>query len=149
MLLYRLGFGALQNAVRDQQTEKVRAHIGKGIQLDVDQEGNVWATRLSRNDVIVKGCFEPQKHCISKAVIQTMGHLLQNEPMKVSNDIKCSYTNVSMMGKTSVMHAELFVLRYLNLSEWENRSMSASRDWLIRQVSSQPLVIIELNGSLY
>lgn len=81
--LPRLGFGALQNPARDEQTKKIREFIGKGVQLDVDSDGNVWATKLARNDVVVKGCFEPHKHCISKEVIENMGHLDLNAPMKV------------------------------------------------------------------
>ncbi|XP_033640146.1 myosin-IIIb-like isoform X1 [Asterias rubens] len=79
----RLGFGALHNPLRDKQTEKVRNHIGKGVQVEVDKEGNVWATRLGKNEVFVKGCFDPENHCISADLIERMGHLETNEPMKV------------------------------------------------------------------
>ena len=80
---FRLGFGALHNPLRDKQTEKVRNHIGKGVQVEVDKEGNVWATRLGKNEVFVKGCFDPENHCISADLIERMGHLETNEPMKV------------------------------------------------------------------
>ncbi|XP_071961883.1 myosin-IIIb-like isoform X2 [Antedon mediterranea] len=79
----RLGFGILRNPLRDQQTEKVRAHIGRGVQLEVDQEGNVWATRLGKNEVFVKGCFEPQDHCLSPELVENMGHLEVNQPLKI------------------------------------------------------------------
>ncbi|XP_071512051.1 myosin-IIIb-like [Diadema antillarum] len=79
----RLGFGALTNPLRDQETKKVREHIGKGVQLEIDSDGNVWATRLGKNEVYVKGCFEPENHCISADVIERMGRLPRNQAMKV------------------------------------------------------------------
>ncbi|XP_072026265.1 myosin-IIIb-like [Amphiura filiformis] len=83
----RLGFGALHNPLRDEQTSRIRQHIGKGVQLEVDQEGSVWATKLGKNEVFVKGAFEPEKHCLSAEVVKNMGHLEQNKPVKVF-DIK-------------------------------------------------------------
>ncbi|PIK40604.1 putative myosin-IIIa isoform X2 [Apostichopus japonicus] len=114
----RLGFGALKNAARDQQTAKVRDHIGKGIQLDVDQEGNVWVTRLSRNDVIVKGCFEPHKHCISKEVIQNMGHLTLNSPMKVFDllEFKSQLAKEKAKGEEHMDHRKLAKLSVVSIS---------------------------------
>lgn len=79
----RLGFGALANPLRDPETKKVREHIGKGVQLEIDSEGNVWATRLGKNEVFVKGCFEPENHCISAEVVASMGRLPRNQAMKV------------------------------------------------------------------
>ncbi|XP_022083353.1 myosin-IIIb-like isoform X2 [Acanthaster planci] len=96
----RLGFGALHNPLRDKHTEKVRAHIGKGVQVEVDKEGNVWATRLGKNEVFVKGCFDPENHCISADVIEQMGHLETNIPMKVF-DIKEYKIQLALEAKKS------------------------------------------------
>ncbi|XP_038052103.1 myosin-IIIb-like [Patiria miniata] len=96
----RLGFGALHNPLRDKQTEKVRGHIGKGVQVEVDKEGNVWATRLGKNEVFVKGCFDPENHCISADVIERMGHLETNVPMKVF-DIKEYKIQLALEAKKS------------------------------------------------
>lgn len=114
----RLGFGALQNPARDEQTKKIREFIGRGVQLDVDSDGNVWATKLARNDVVVKGCFEPHKHCISKEVIENMGHLDLNEPMKIFDlrEFKVQLASEKAKGEANIDHRRLAKLSVVSLS---------------------------------
>ena len=80
---FRIGLGAFDNPYRDQTTEKIRGYLGKGVKLIKDSEGNVLAQRLTKNDIIVKGYKDPADHCISEEVIQQMGRLNNDYPLKV------------------------------------------------------------------
>ncbi|XP_063960689.1 myosin-IIIb-like [Lytechinus pictus] len=114
----RLGFGALANPLRDPETKKVREHIGKGVQLEIDSEGNVWATRLGKNEVFVKGCFEPENHCISAEVVKNMGRLPQNQAMKVFDivEYKAQLAIEAKKGDGQIDHHRLKKLSIVSLS---------------------------------
>ena len=55
----------------------------QGVKLIKDDEGNLLATKLTKNDIIVKGYKDPANHCLSEEVIQAMGRLQNDRPMKV------------------------------------------------------------------
>ncbi|XP_030829634.1 myosin-IIIb isoform X1 [Strongylocentrotus purpuratus] len=114
----RLGFGALANPLRDPETKKVREHIGKGVQLEIDSEGNVWATRLGKNEVFVKGCFEPENHCISAEVVASMGRLPRNQAMKVFDivEYKAQLAIEAKKGNGQIDHHRLKKLSIVSLS---------------------------------
>jgi hypothetical protein len=59
--------------------------VSQGVRLTRDSEGNVYASRLSDCDLIVKGYKDPTNHCLSSAVIENMGRL-GTVPMKVLSD---------------------------------------------------------------
>ena len=56
----------------------------QGVALSRDNEGNIWAKRLSRYDVIAKGHLDPGSHCLSADVVVRQGRLPYQEQVKVS-----------------------------------------------------------------
>ncbi|XP_075146184.1 smad/Smad4 homolog Medea isoform X2 [Haematobia irritans] len=53
----RFCLGALSNVHRQEQSERARLHIGKGVQLDLRGEGDVWLRCLSDNSVFVQSYY--------------------------------------------------------------------------------------------
>lgn len=53
----RFCLGALSNIHRTEQSERARLHIGKGVQLDLRGEGDVWLRCLSDNSVFVQSYY--------------------------------------------------------------------------------------------
>ncbi|XP_053208903.1 mothers against decapentaplegic homolog 4-like [Panonychus citri] len=53
----RFCLGALSNVHRTEASEKARLHIGKGVQLDLRGEGEVWLRCLSNNAVFVQSFY--------------------------------------------------------------------------------------------
>eukprot|EP00102_Acyrthosiphon_pisum_P002939 XP_001944884.2 PREDICTED: mothers against decapentaplegic homolog 4-like [Acyrthosiphon pisum] len=53
----RFCLGALSNVHRTEQSEKARLHIGKGVQLDLIGEGDVWLKCQSGNSVFVQSYY--------------------------------------------------------------------------------------------
>lgn len=49
--------GALSNVHRTEQSERARLHIGKGVQLDLRGEGDVWLRCLSDHSVFVQSYY--------------------------------------------------------------------------------------------
>ena len=80
----RIGLGAFEsdNPYRDSAIEKVREQIEKGVKLKKDAEGSIYASKLTKSNVIVKGHMDPSQHCISKEIIENMGRLT-DKPLKV------------------------------------------------------------------
>uniref|UniRef100_A0A1A9VEV8 Mothers against decapentaplegic homolog n=1 Tax=Glossina austeni TaxID=7395 RepID=A0A1A9VEV8_GLOAU len=53
----RFCLGALSNVHRQEQSERARLHIGKGVQLDLRGEGDIWLRCLSDNSVFVQSYY--------------------------------------------------------------------------------------------
>ncbi|XP_017778658.1 PREDICTED: mothers against decapentaplegic homolog 4 isoform X2 [Nicrophorus vespilloides] len=53
----RFCLGALSNVHRTDQSEKARLHIGKGVQLDLRGEGDVWLRCISDHSVFVQSYY--------------------------------------------------------------------------------------------
>ncbi|CAH1398158.1 unnamed protein product [Nezara viridula] len=53
----RFCLGALSNVHRTEQSERTRLHIGKGVQLDLRGEGDVWLRCLSDHSVFVQSYY--------------------------------------------------------------------------------------------
>lgn len=53
----RFCLGALSNVHRTEQSERARMHIGKGVQLKLEGEGNVWIQCLSDHSVFVQSYY--------------------------------------------------------------------------------------------
>uniref|UniRef100_V5HDK2 Mothers against decapentaplegic homolog n=1 Tax=Ixodes ricinus TaxID=34613 RepID=V5HDK2_IXORI len=53
----RFCLGALSNVHRTEKSEKARLHIGKGVQLDLRGEGDVWLRCLSDHSVFVQSYY--------------------------------------------------------------------------------------------
>ncbi|XP_046659023.1 mothers against decapentaplegic homolog 4 isoform X2 [Homalodisca vitripennis] len=53
----RFCLGALSNVHRTEQSERARLHIGKGVQMDLRGEGDVWLKCLSDHSVFVQSFY--------------------------------------------------------------------------------------------
>lgn len=53
----RFCLGALSNVHRTDRSERARLHIGKGVELDLRGEGDVWLRCLSDNPVFVQSYY--------------------------------------------------------------------------------------------
>ena len=56
-LVNRFCLGALSNVHRTEASERARLHIGKGIELDLVGEGDVWIRCLSDHSVFVQSYY--------------------------------------------------------------------------------------------
>ena len=56
----------------------------KGIRLFRETDGSITATRLGKNEVIVKGYQDPANHCISGPVVVRDGRLPAEQSVKVN-----------------------------------------------------------------
>ncbi|KAL9962674.1 hypothetical protein ACROYT_G031796 [Oculina patagonica] len=72
----RIGLGALPPS-SDPKVTKVRSYVGKGVEVVNDEEGNIWATRGSKNNIFVKG------HFLSDEVIDLKGVLEKDATLQV------------------------------------------------------------------
>ncbi len=61
----------------------------QGVKLIRDEEGSLLATKLTKNDIIVKGYKDPGNYCLSQDVVQAMGRLSNDREMKVSWPRSC------------------------------------------------------------
>ena len=96
-----IGLGSFDNPYRDGPIEKVRNLIKKGLKLMTDNQGNIYASKLTSGDVIVKGYMDPSQHCMAGEVVEHMGRLTE-KPMKVRPGTKCLGTGklvYYMLGK--------------------------------------------------
>jgi len=73
----KIGLCYLPSKADDSKVSKVKNCIGKGLKLHQDDAGNVWATRLGKNPIFVRGFF------LSPELIKLSGKLTQGVPMKV------------------------------------------------------------------
>ena len=83
-----IGLGSFDNPYRDGPIEKVRNLIKKGLKLMTDNQGNIYASKLTSGDVIVKGYMDPSQHCMAGEVVEHMGRLTE-KPMKVRLGTAC------------------------------------------------------------
>eukprot|EP00794_Sanderia_malayensis_P012176 gene12176-13433_t len=73
----KIGLCYLPSKTMDSKVMKVKNCIGKGLKLHQDDTGNVWATRIGKNPVFVRGFF------LSPELIKLNGKLTQGVPMKI------------------------------------------------------------------
>lgn len=73
----RIAFAALPSRSEDSKVAKVKSCIGKGVQLHQDERQNLWATRLGKNPIFVRG------HTLCPELVKLNGKLTQGVPMKV------------------------------------------------------------------
>lgn len=58
----------------------------QGIKIARDDEGNIYLTKLSKNNVFIKGFTDPEKYCFSQEVGATEGRL-EYDRVKVCLDL--------------------------------------------------------------
>ncbi|OWF39552.1 myosin-IIIb-like [Mizuhopecten yessoensis] len=79
----RIGLGVFRNPGRDSVTEEYRSYIGKGLKLKRDDDGSIFATKIDKNDIVVKDWYDPANHCFSEDVLKHNGHLPLGEAVKI------------------------------------------------------------------
>jgi len=77
----RIAFSSLPMRSEDPKVTKVKSCIGKGVQLHQDERQNLWATRLGKNPIFVRG------HTLCPELVKLNGKLTQGVPMKVLDTI--------------------------------------------------------------
>lgn len=75
----------------------------QGIRLYRESDGSITATRLGKNDVIVKGHKDPANHCLSADVILNDGRLPYEQNVKVSEDCLIIYTSLNIICKAHMI----------------------------------------------
>ncbi|OQV13866.1 hypothetical protein BV898_11866 [Hypsibius exemplaris] len=81
----RIGLSGFDNAKRNPDTERIKQHIGQGIQLKMDNAGNILVKCASSAPVYVyttSGNFQ-EDSCLSDELIRSEGELDSDLPMKV------------------------------------------------------------------
>ncbi|XP_077994615.1 myosin-IIIa-like [Glandiceps talaboti] len=147
----RIGFQSLSYSNEDSQSQRIRTFIGKGVQLEMDSEGHVWATRLTKNDVFVRGWTRPQYCCVSAEVIKNGGRLLYGEAMKVF-DMNEFIVHVAMEEERSgshdfIRHLCITSLSFIKNSEDDKKTpcwISIAVLPALRQRMSDPTVLDEI-----
>ncbi|KAJ8313848.1 hypothetical protein KUTeg_008409 [Tegillarca granosa] len=86
-----ISLGVYHNPERDGIVEGVRKGIGKGLKIHKDYEGNVVVTRLGKNKIYIKDYKDPANHCFGADVLEQLGELNQNKPVKIfdTEEFKC------------------------------------------------------------
>lgn len=52
---YRIGMNGFDNPLRDPKTDVVKHHIGDGVKIRMDDDGNILIKRLAKSNVYIKG----------------------------------------------------------------------------------------------
>ena len=69
----------------------------QGLRLCKESNGSITATRLGKNDVVVKGYQDPANHCLSADVIKCEGLLPKDQPVKVLIPVQAFIFNSDAM----------------------------------------------------
>ena len=67
----------------------------KGVKIDRDSHGNIYLTKLSDCEVIVKGFQHPESHCIANAVVETSGRVGSKKTKVVFYILSTSFSGCS------------------------------------------------------
>ncbi|XKL63239.1 hypothetical protein PGB90_005603 [Kerria lacca] len=92
---YRIGLCGFNNPLRDAKTEEVKKHIGHGVKLKMDDQGNILVKRVSKSNVYVKSTSEGEENSIGSEILKSSNCALEIEkPVKLF-DMKKFQSNVS------------------------------------------------------
>lgn len=83
----RFCLGQLSNVHRGEVVERVRLHIGKGIQLDTRQNGDVWIRCLSEHSVYVQSYYLDRE--AGRAPGDAVHKIYPNAYVKVFDLLQC------------------------------------------------------------
>ncbi|XP_065347845.1 uncharacterized protein exp [Cloeon dipterum] len=91
---FRIGLCGFDNPLRDAKTEEVKRHIGHGIKVKMDDQGNVLIKRLSKSQVFVKVAPNEDNSVAQEITRLPNGSLEPEKPVKLF-DMKKFQANVS------------------------------------------------------
>ncbi|XP_065208051.1 uncharacterized protein exp isoform X1 [Planococcus citri] len=91
----RIGLCGFDNPLRDAKTEEVKKHIGNGVKLKMDDQGNILVKRSSKCNIYVKSTSEGEENSIGAEILKlSNGALEPDKPFKLF-DMKKFQANVS------------------------------------------------------
>ncbi|XP_034243150.1 uncharacterized protein LOC117646377 isoform X2 [Thrips palmi] len=92
---FRIGLCGFDNPMRDQKTDELKRHIGHGIKVKMDDQGNILVKRVSKCNVYVKSTAQGDETAIGNDVLKLPNCALELEkPVKLF-DMKKFQQNVS------------------------------------------------------
>ncbi|XP_026676762.1 uncharacterized protein LOC103505685 [Diaphorina citri] len=92
---FRIGLCGFDNPMRDPKTEELKKHIGLGIKVKMDDQGNILVKRVSKCNVYVKTTSTGEETSIGADVLKLPNCALESEkPVKLF-DMKKFQQNVS------------------------------------------------------
>ncbi|XP_059482966.1 uncharacterized protein LOC132201084 isoform X2 [Neocloeon triangulifer] len=91
---FRIGLCGFENPLRDAKTEEVKRHIGHGIKVKMDDQGNILIKRLSKSQVFVKVNPNEDNSVAQEITRLPNGSLEPEKPVKLF-DMKKFQANVS------------------------------------------------------
>ncbi|XP_073993474.1 expansion isoform X3 [Rhodnius prolixus] len=92
---FRIGLCGFDNPMRDQKTEEVKKHIGHGVKVKMDDQGNILVKRVSKCNVYVKSTSSGEETSIGADVLKLPNCALETDkPVKLF-DMKKFQANVS------------------------------------------------------
>uniref|UniRef100_A0AC34G8U9 MH2 domain-containing protein n=2 Tax=Panagrolaimus sp. ES5 TaxID=591445 RepID=A0AC34G8U9_9BILA len=81
-----LGFNFFTNPMRDEYTTELKAKIGDGVIIKMDNQGNIKAMARGSTPIFVQGWKDSKSHCISDKVIRNHGKLITKSSTAIQND---------------------------------------------------------------
>jgi len=92
---FRIGLCGFDNPMRDPKTEDLKKHIGHGVKVKMDDQGNILVKRVSKCNVYVKSTSSGEETSIGGDVLKLPNCALEPEkPVKLF-DMKKFQANVS------------------------------------------------------
>lgn len=92
---FRIGLCGFDNPMRDPKTEELKRHIGHGVKVKMDDQGNILVKRVSKSNVYVKNTTAGEETSIGNDVLKLPNCALEMEkPVKLF-DMKKFQQNVN------------------------------------------------------
>ncbi|KAF6213309.1 hypothetical protein GE061_011027 [Apolygus lucorum] len=92
---FRIGLCGFDNPMRDPKTEELKKHIGHGVKVKMDDQGNILVKRVSKCNVYVKSTSTGEETSIGGDVLKLPNCALEpDKPVKLF-DMKKFQANVS------------------------------------------------------
>ncbi|XP_072156133.1 uncharacterized protein exp isoform X2 [Bemisia tabaci] len=91
---FRIGLCGFDNPMRDRDTEELKKHIGQGVKVKMDEQGNILVKRISKCNVYVKSTSNGEETSIGADVLKLPNCCLEvDKPVKLF-DMKKFQQNV-------------------------------------------------------
>ncbi|XP_063239198.1 uncharacterized protein LOC134540409 [Bacillus rossius redtenbacheri] len=92
---YRIGLCGFDNPMRHPKTDEVKRHIGNGVKVKMDDQGNILVKRVAKSNVFVKSTSEGEETSIGIDILKLPnGALEMDKPVKLF-DMKKFQQNVN------------------------------------------------------
>ncbi|XP_050738535.1 uncharacterized protein LOC127009478 isoform X2 [Eriocheir sinensis] len=89
---YRIGLCGFENPMRDPRTEEIRRHIGHGVKVKMDDQGNILIKRVSKAGVYVK--VGSDDNAVSNEILKMPNYGLETDKPVMLFDINKFQQNV-------------------------------------------------------